>query len=130
MNDLSELPWNVLSWAICFLPSPLVLLAWLQWRRSAAGPRAPVRRFASFVSLLLVSVSALLCAAFPAGLWYLDSRAGQASDAFYIRGVQLGFMAATVSTILALIAAGRLRAMLAAAGALAVGAWFFIGVLY
>ena len=127
---LTEPQENVLNYAICMLSSALIFRAWWLWRRQREVVRTPMCRRMTVVSLVLASLSSINLAVFPTALHYVEATRSELADTAYIRSVQVGFFAASASTLLALFAAGRLRASLVFAALLLFGAWLLIGSQY
>ena len=127
---LTELQKDILNYAIGILSCALIFRAWWLWRRHREMVKTPMRRGMTVVSLVLASVSSINLAVFPTALHYFEATRSGLADTAYIRSVQVGFFAASASTLLALFAVGRLRASLVVAALLLFGAWLLIGWQY
>src|SRR6476660_7785452 len=125
MSDTLDDLW---PYALCALPSVLVAWSWIQFRKQVMLASGGWRRL--LASLILSTISSLTLMLFPGVLQYLESTGSQPGDGWYIRSVQVGFVAAVAASATSLFAIGRQRALLAATGILLSALWFLVGVLY
>jgi hypothetical protein len=124
---MSELNEQLLVYTLCGLPGPLLVWAWLRWRKPSATPESRVRRWLTVMALIITSMSWLTLVLFPDALGYFATNPGDPSDIAYIRAIQVGFFAALTGLPLAVFTAKRMRLILVLISVLLICLWFVAG---
>ena len=124
---MSELNERLLIYALCGLPGPFLVWAWLRSRKPFATAESLIRRRLTVVALIVTSLSWFMLVLFPDVIGYFATRPGDPSDAAYIHAIQVGFYTALAGLPLAAFTARRMRVILALISVLLLGLWFVAG---